>query len=387
MNFDDFDDDFNGFDDDEDDDFEDGYAYSNGRPYPDFFYEWDEDMTALRQPSRFFEAEELCNIVCFYANESNEAKLKQTIPLALNFHPNDEELQCEIMDALQDCGLWNDLLDISKPLSCHGNIFADSNVLLSLFHLRMEEVAFMTFIKMKEHYADDELLPEVYLAMGDALADIDLYQASIDVCNEAIELFPDSEELYWLNLESYFLLEKNDKALEIADKLSQKNALDAQFWSRLGEVYNRMGEPEHAIEAFQFAESLGFNHNANLLNLVQTYNQSDNYEKALEALEEFRDEQMEATFVPLIAAEMCAKLGQWEKAITYLDKSIAFSPNSELFYHSKAEALIRLKREQEAISVIEEGIRMCNDTDGYLKRILDRFKAGDFDIDREDYLD
>ncbi|GHT01495.1 hypothetical protein AGMMS49525_02340 [Bacteroidia bacterium] len=395
--FDDIDDFGNGFNggydgEDDDDDDDDDDMFSLGRPYPDFFYEWDETLDANREPSRLFDSSELGNIVSFYANDREESKLKKTAKYALKIYPNDKELLGDVMDALEERGLWNDLLTLSKKHVCQGNVIADSNVLLSLLHLRMEEEAFVAFSKMTEIYTSDDRLSAIYLAMGDALADVDLFQSSIAVINEGIKLFPDVQEFLWLNMETYWAMDEREKTFEMADKLTQKNALDVNFWKQLGDIYNKMEEHEKAVEAFQYAESLGYDRNLHLLDMARTYHDSENYEQALEALEEFTDEFSPhqifgQTFVPLIAAEMCAQLEQWEKAIVYLDKSIAFSPNSELFYHSKAEALVRLKRYDEAKSVLEEGIRMCQDEDGYLKKLLSKFMAGDYDLDRDNYLD
>ncbi|MDR0834034.1 MAG: hypothetical protein LBN93_07640 [Candidatus Symbiothrix sp.] len=401
-----FDDDFDDFDDFEHrfgDDFDGGYddgdeedddddMFSLGRPYPDFFYEWDEALEANMEPQRLFDSEELSDILSFYANDREENKLRKTAKYALKVYPDDEELLCDVMDVFEERGLWNDLLMLSQQYAHQGNVIADNNLLLSLLHLRMEEEAFVAFTKMKEYYTGEDQVTAIYLAMGDALADVDLFQSSIAIVNEGVKLFPDIQEFYWLNMESYWALGEKEKTFEMADKLTQLNALDAKFWKQLGDIYNKMEEHERAVEAFQFAESLGYDRNLNLLDMAKTYHDSANYIQALEALEEFTDDLspnqiLGQTFIPLLAAEMCAKLGQWERAIAYLDKSIAFSPDSELFYHSKAEALVHLKRYDEANSVLEEGLRMCQDEEGYLKNLLRKFKAGDYDLDRENYLD
>jgi tetratricopeptide (TPR) repeat protein len=410
LNFDDDFDDLEDFEDFDDDDFEglggdfggdfDGVAggefpFAGGRIYPDFVYEWDEALVANRQPPRFFDSEEMCNMIAFYSNGGEEDKLKKTIAAARKVFPEDDEVLGDAMDALENCGLWNDLLLLSEPHTCQGNFYADSHFLYSLLHLGMEEEAFMAFTKMLAVYAEDEHLSAVYLAMGDALADVDLFRSSIEVVDEGIRLFPDSMDFYWINIESLWAIDEKEKALATADALAQMNAMDAKFWSQLGDLYNTMGEFDRAVEAFHFSESLGYDRNLNLLDLAKTYYESENYAKALESLETFANEQGDSapqqilanTFIPLVAAEVCAKLGEWEKAIVHLDKSIAFSPNSELFYHSKAEALVHLNRNDEAISILEEGIRMCRDEDNFLKNLLRKFKAGDFDMGREGFLD
>ncbi|GHT44351.1 hypothetical protein AGMMS49965_19810 [Bacteroidia bacterium] len=394
----DFDDDFDDLEDFDEGDFEEfgnEFDGGGGRPYPNFVYEWDGALEANRQPSRFFDSEELCNMIAFYCNGGEEDKMKLTISAALNAFPDDDDVLEDAMDSLENCGLWNDLLVISQQHAFRGNFYADSHFLYSLLHLGMEEEAFMAFTKMLDIYAKDEHLDAVYLSMGDALADVDLFQSSIEVVNEGIGLFPDTMDFYWINIESLWALGEKEKALATADQLAQMNAMDAKFWSQLGDLYNTMGEFDRAVEAFHFSESLGYDRNLNLLDLAKTYYESENYAKALEALETFAAEQGDSapqqilanTFIPLVAAEVCAKLGAWEKAIVHLDKSIAFSPNSELFYHSKAEALVHLNRRDEAISVLEEGIRMCRDDDSFLKNLLRKFKAGDFDLAREGYLD
>jgi tetratricopeptide (TPR) repeat protein len=239
----------------------------------------------------------------------------------------------------------------------------------------MEEDAFLFFRKMKTKYEKNkEDLSIMYQAMGEALNELDLFDASISVIDEAISILGPDVDFYWLKLQSCFSLEDNEEVLEIAAQIEQINPLDAENWCRLGEIYTDLNEIEKAIEAFEFAESLGYKKQTNYLNLIAVYEKNGNYLKALEKAKEYLYLYPENYIIDILAANICAGMEMWEEALFYVDAALEIVPEMDALYLYKSSFFLNLGEQRKAISALEEGIRQTSDMEGDLKKELERLQ-------------
>src|SRR5215470_8773819 len=226
--------------------------------YPNFFYKWNELLSANQIPC-FLDADEFSEIIEIYLIEEEFAKARKTIYYALKYHFNNENLIYNIMSLLEDSKQWNDLLVLTKQYKNIQSIWIDKYKLIALFHLGMEEDAFVYFKTMKYKYKKDiKNLSDIYIAMGENLIELDLLNSAVDVINEGITIFDPTIDLYWLLLQSYLFLKQKENALEIISKIKQLDASNGKTWYCLGKIYLDLDETNKAIEAFEFAESLGY---------------------------------------------------------------------------------------------------------------------------------
>ena len=360
--------DINNFDFDFEDDFDDHLQ----EPYPDYFYEWDEALSD-NQNIRFFDADELSEIIEIYFYEGHIKKAKQTIQQALKFHPDNEDLLYDILLMLNDYELWNDLLELAERYKDMPEVWADGHKIEALLHLGMEEDAFLFFRTIKRKYEkDNEQFAVVYEAMGEALQEMDLYEASANVIEEAINRLGPSLEFYWLQLQACLSMKANAKALEIAGKIEQIDPMDGETWHRLGNVYLDLEETEKAIDAFEFAESLGHKTKSNYLWLVTAYEKNGNLLKALEKTKEYLYLYSDNYMVYILAANICSEMKMWEEALTYIDAALEIVPDLDSLYLYKSNFFIHLGEQKKAMSALEEGIRQTEDKQGDLKKELEK---------------
>jgi len=354
--------------------FEDDFNDSPKEPYPDFFHEWEESLTKNLSP-RFFDAEELSEIIEIYLTEDEIQKAKKTIHHALKLHENNEDLIYDILLLLNDFTLWNDLLTLSEQYKDLPEVWVDGHKIAALLHLRMEEDAFLFFRKMKTKYEKNkENLSIIYQAMSEALNEVDLFEASANVIEEAISIMGVEIEFLWLQLLSYTALKDKENVCKIASQVESINPLDGETWHRLGNIYNEVEEIEKSIEAFEFAESLGYKIQNNYLNLITIYEKNGNYIKALEKAKEYLYLYPENYMINIIATNICSQMEMWEEALYFVNVALKLIPEMESLYLYKSNFFLHLGEQKKAILALIEGIELTDDSQGDLKKELERLQ-------------
>jgi tetratricopeptide (TPR) repeat protein len=349
--------------------------YSDEEPeeaYPDFFFDWDKAVSSGKSPG-YYEPEELTEIIEIYIINNHIERAKQAIDYTLNIYSDDEELIYEILLLLSDYELWNDLLTLCEKYKDEAEVWGDGHKVTALLHLGMEDEAFFFFRKLKTKYADNkEDLSIIYQAMGEALLEVDLFESSIDVIQEAIDLLGRDVDFYWLQLQSYLSMDEKEEVIRLAEIIQKLNPLDAETWHRQGIVFQEIEETLKAIDAFEYAQSLGYEPKQNLMHLIYAYEKNDNFNKALEKAKEYLNLYPDNYMVNLIAAKLCSQMENWEDALKYVNNSIKLMPAMDSLYLYKSSFLLKMEEYKKAKMALAEGISETEDPDGDLKKELIR---------------
>ncbi len=341
---------------------------------PDYFNAWDEALNKGLNPG-YYEVDELCDIIDIYISDDLIDKARQSIEYAFRLYPENEELIYEVLLLLNDYEMWNDLLIYSERFKNTPQVWPDGHKLSALLHLGMEEDAFLFFRKLKKKYTGDpENRSVVYQAMAEALHEVDLFDASIDVLKEAVDLIGEDIDFFWLLLQNYIALEDKESAVDAASKIQKLKPLDPETWSRLGNAYKDINETERAIEAFEFAQSLGSTDTNDLMDLIYAYEKNGNLTKAIEKVDEYLLLKPDSYVVMLMASNFCSQIQNWEKALAYINKAIALLPTMDSLYLYQADFLNRLGEYKKAIAALEEGIKKTNDPQGNLDKQLKKLR-------------
>jgi len=344
--------------------------FTDYEEFPDFFESFDDSLKRGISPG-YFEADELCEIVEIYFSEGMISEGKSALEYALKLYPNNEDLVYDILLLLNDFELWNDLLVYSEKYSNLCRVWADGHKLAALLHLGMEEDAFQFFKSIKPKYADDkEELSSIYQAMGEALYEVDLFDAAIEVVEEALPILEDDLALLWIELQSFAVLEDKENVIELGHRIQNLNPMDADTWYELGNTYKNVGELEKAIEAYEFAQSLGHEDPDNLLSLIYAYERNGNYIKALQKTDEYLSEYPDSYLVNLFAINICTEIEDWENGLKYVENAIQLESQEEALYLYKCKFYFKLGENLKAIKALEEGLRKTADINGELKKQL-----------------
>ena len=342
---------------------------------PDFFLAWDKALDKGEAPG-YYEVEELCEIVDIYISVGKTDKAKITIEYAFKFYPNNEDLIYETLLLLNDYEMWNDVLVLAEKYGDMNLIWPDGHKLTALLHLGMEEDAFLFFRKLKIKYAEnEENLSIIYQAMAEALHEVDLYDASVDVLKEAIRLISESNiDFWWLQLQNYTALKDRDlvkdEIFETIKQIQKLGSLDIETWCRLGNVYKEIDETEKAIEAFEFAQSLGEIPANDFMSLIYTYEKNGSYSRALEKIDEFLTKNSEGSIILLLGANHCARMQDWQRGLNYINRAIDIRPQMDSLYIYQADFLTHLGEYKKAFTALEVGIKKTGDKEGKLAEKL-----------------
>ena len=341
-----------------------------GDSYPDFFIEWDKAVSEGKKPG-FYEPEELTEIIEIYIINNQIKRAKHAINYALRIYSDDDELLYEILVMLNDYEHWNELFDICENYKNEHDIWIDTQRLTTLLHLGMEDESFLLFKKLKSSYSDSaENLSILYQAMGEALSEVDLFDSAIEVVQEAINSLDKDINYYWLLLTCYASLEYREKVLEIAEVVQKLEPLDPLTWFRLGTSYLDIDDSEKAIEAFEYAQSLGDDSEEILMNMIYTYDKNKNFNKALEKAEEYLDSHPGSYVITMMAAKLNSLMENWNEAIKYVDEAIKITPEVESLYLYKTNFLLHLQEYKKAKLTLMEGLRNTKDMKGSLAKKL-----------------
>jgi len=348
--------------------------FINYEEFPDYFEVFDDSLKKGIRPG-YFEDDELYEIAEIYFSEDKFNEGKFAINHALKLYPNDEDLICDFLLLLNDFGLWNDLLSFSEKYSDIDQVWTDGHKLAALLHLGMEEDAFQFFRTIKSKYSDNkENLSIIYQVMGEALYEVDLYDAAIEVADEILPVLEDDLGLLWIKLQSFAMLEDKENVIELGYKIQNLSPMDAGTWYELGNSYKNIGEFDKAIDAYEFAQSLGFEDPDNLLNLIYSYEKNGNFIKALQKADEYLSNYPDSYIVNLFAINICTAIEDWEKGLQYVENAIHLEPSEETLYLYKCKFYLNLGENIKAIKALEEGLKKTMDIDGELEKNLNTLK-------------
>jgi len=351
------------------------YNYMDGEqeePYPDFFFEWDDAVSSGKKPG-FYEPEELTEIIEIYIINNQTKRAKHAIDYALRIYEDDYELLDEILLLLNDYERWNELLAVCNKYKEDSEVWIEGHKLMAMLHLGMEEESFILFKKLKTIYAEDkDELSVIYQAMGEALFEVDLFDSSIEVIREAIDTLEEDVNFYWLQLQCYVYLEDKEAVNKLADIILKLKPLDAETWHRLGFFFRDMNESDKAIEAFEYAQSLGVDSEEILINLIYIYDKNKNYNRALEKVKEFLALHPDSYLINMMAAKLNSRMENWRDAIKYVDEVLKLTPDIETLYLYKSNFLIRMEEYKKAKSVLMEGMKNTGDKEGSLAKKLSK---------------
>jgi tetratricopeptide (TPR) repeat protein len=158
--------------------------------------------------------------------------------------------------------------------------------------------------------------------------------------------------------------------LELAEVIQKLDPLDAITWHRLGLSFQDIDDKEKAIDAFEYAQSLGYEPEEILMNLIYIYDKNKNFNKALEKAKEYLKLYPESYVINMMAVRLNSRMGNWTDAIKYIDEALKLMPDVESLYLYKTNFLLRLEEYKKAKLVLTEGLKNTKDSEGYLSRKL-----------------
>jgi len=198
--------------------------------------------------------------------------------------------------------------------------------------------------------------------------------------------YPDEIEI----LKNLALCELNlknpQKALEVFQKVLEKDENDATAWFYIGTLYALINRDENAEKAFLKVIELRPDYEDAYKNLILIYlknGQLDKIQPFEEKLKEF-DTQDYQTFYMLGTTYVA--LHQYEKAISYLLKAIEINPDNALLLNNAGSTYLALHKQDEALDFFKKSLEIDSENPVTYYNIAITLRLLDRHVEAYDYF-
>lgn len=205
----------------------------------------------------------------------------------------------------------------------------------------------------KELIEREELLEDIL----DALEDGD-YEEAEDLADEAIEIFPKEAFGYYYMAEALFFQAELEDAVHYYSLAIERAEDNPDYKARLALMHSKLGEEEKAKQIYKTIVAQHGNHAASLVALgVYASNDGDTKEaldylnRAIEAQEDYHDAYR-------VRAIIHNTLGDYDAALSDLDKALENSPKDNQLWLQKIKLLENANRVEATIQAFEAWIAL-----------------------------
>lgn len=154
----------------------------------------------------------------------------------------------------------------------------------------------------------------------------------------------------------------NKKSYNVATKTCLKSCEDKSLFPianyYLGKIYSMEGKDQNAIEAFLTAFNNDYKRIESLDGIAAIYFKRGEYGKAIETYNSIQDEKGYDGRIWCDIGICYIRLKQYEKAVEYFDKGIAFNQTDAFPHYNKGVACFMLGQYEQAKSCMEKAIEL-----------------------------
>jgi tetratricopeptide (TPR) repeat protein len=134
----------------------------------------------------------------------------------------------------------------------------------------------------------DQKNPRILMYLGDIFADVNDNQNAFDYYNKAIKINPEYAEAYANRARIWTKLNKLENALEDLDKAMEVSSYKLErFYFQKGQIYEKMGEVNKALENYQLARETNDTMDEAFLSETKILMKMGKYTDALKAIERY----------------------------------------------------------------------------------------------------
>lgn len=275
--------------------------------------------------SEYFDVDDIEALIDYYMEDEQVATAQTITEFGLSLHPNNTNLKIAQAKIDLFIGHVKESEEIAAFLQTLEPDNLDIKVLvgqLLLFRGKKEEakVLFDDVIRQDADYTYD---------VAYAYFDTFDYDTALLYFEQEIKLHPIKDELDVLFDMAYCHQQRNDleKSINLYEKLLDEDPYSKDAWFNLGQIHFFNENLEKAIEAFDYAFIVGNDYQA-LLQKGNALFQSGKLQSAIEAYQEYADNNGRPPFVIVFIGECYEKTGQFEKAKSYYTEALRTDVNN-----------------------------------------------------------
>jgi len=273
----------------------------------------------------------------------------------LDLNPGDDELKIYLAEIEIEDGNELEALDLLQTIDETSAAYSQAlMVQADYYHLNnLPEVSIQKLEEAEEILPNEPVvkfaLAEVYYTMANYQNAIQYYETLMAEGHEEISGTLLNERLG----NSYLMIGEYQEAINnLNQALTYKD--DAQIYYQLGLTYVQQEEYTQAIEPLEQAKTLDPSLDAIYMLLAEAYEQQSKFEEALEEMEEgltHNDINVDFYFR---AAELAAKINNYQKAETYYKEALELEPDNDRVIVNYGEFLNYMDRYDDVLELFEQ---------------------------------
>ncbi len=195
---------------------------------------------------------------------------------------------------------------------------------------------------------------DAYTHLGNACANLELYEDAITAFKNCLLIMPESGETFFSIGNIYLLKDESIKAVEYYNKAEEKGYKSADMYRILAGIFCENNDPVQALRNVSKAISEEpFNGELRLFK-AQIYMAYQKYPEALDALEEMQKVLPDAFEAYDMRTQIYCALGRYEEALQVAEMGCDRFPEDPNVSMVKLRALIAAEKDDEALDFIEE---------------------------------
>ena len=181
--------------------------------------------------------------------------------------------------------------------------------------------------------------------------DEDFNQAE-EVLQKGLDKYPENNYLKASLADLFYRQKKLDKALNLADEILSEKAGDTRALTIKGNVHFAKREYKKAKEFFKEAY-LNEKGEYTASRLIKVLNRLEEYERALELANKWREEADNSNYFKKIAANIYEKTGENKKAEELFSEYLKEEPEDQFAYKEKIKVKLENKTPQKAVEELK----------------------------------
>lgn len=321
--------------------------------------------SVLEGEFRYFDVVEYESIIDFLLEEGDYETANLAIDQAMSIHPSALPVRVRYAQSLINKGDPEsavdelDLLENLDPYNPDLFLMRGTALLMLDDALTAEE----SFRKAIQLAGDD--LDEIYYHIGSAYVPAGNLESAIRYFEKSFRENPENEPL--LNDLGYF----NDqlgfpaKSIYYYNLYLDLDAFNPAVWFNLGIAYNRTGEFEKALEAYDFTLALNSNFHHALFNKANSLANMERYKEAVEAYREYLKSDPANDDAWCYMGECYLNQGRYKMAERYYNKALDLNPENDIALFSKGIIFWVNRKYEESLTFIWNAIVIEDETPDY----------------------
>lgn len=334
---------------------------------------------------RFFDSEQLCEIIGFYLEVGDNEYTRKAIRYAYTLYPDSIDIQVKELEFLvQTNQLYkaSELIDALKDIAQ-----SDVDYILAVAKYWSLNGQARTAISFYEKALEtEEELDYIYNCIGNEYLNLDEISLALFYFKKAIKVNIHNDYAFYSAIQCFEELHLFNESIEFLLNLIDQDPYYEAAWSQLGLQYLAQKNYEEAYKAFDYVTVIDPTSISGYTQKAYCLEQLNDYQSAIREYEETLSLDDTAAYTYLRIGECYRKLNRPYKALKSFHQAIHDDPQLDKAWISTSDLYESLGNYQDAMYYLERALDLDGSAPDYWKRhAFLNIQLGKYEEAVEDY--